>query len=150
MKNLDNFGEKLDHPEEYCYTKKSIVYHYEIFTKGRKNRAMKEYVKPVVLKNEDVAEGVYMASGDLACDSKYMNGVWQPQNTSDWGDVPRGYKEQFGCLGCPANTGTACGLQTHYPESGPAVSYDTDNGNRKPSWEAKGYGPDEIVNDWVM
>ena len=39
---------------------------------------------------------------------------------------------------------------THYVDSGYAGSYDTDNGNRKPSWEKKGYGPDDTVTDWAM
>ena len=55
-----------------------------------------------------------------------------------------------GCLGCPAYTATACGLETHYVDSGYAGSYNTDNGNRKPSWEKKGYGPDDTVTDWAM
>lgn len=111
---------------------------------------MREYVRPVVLGNEDVAEGVYMASGSAKCDSKYMNGVWQTQDYSDWGTGTRGYKDAFGCLGCPANTASGCGLLTHYPASGNASSYDVDNGKRKPSWEAKGYAPDDVVTDWNM
>ena len=35
-------------------------------------------------------------------------------------------------------------------DSGYAGSYNTDNGNRKPSWEKKGYGPDDTVTDWAM
>ena len=38
----------------------------------------------------------------------------------------------------------------HYVDSGYAGSYNTDNGNRKPSWEKKGYGPDDTVTDWAM
>lgn len=116
---------------------------------------MKKYEKPVVIENEGLAEGIFMASGDAAsggvkCDSKYMNGVWQAPDYSDWAGGTRGYRQQFGCLGCPANTASACGLQTHYPDSGNAASYDVDNGNRMPSWERKGYGPDDIVSDWNM
>lgn len=112
---------------------------------------MNRYVKPSVCVLGEASEGVYAASGGEAkCDSIYMNGVWQPQDTSAWGTDTRGYKQQFGCLGCPANTDNGCGLQTHYVASGYAGSYDTDNGNRKPSWEAKGYGPDEVVTDWAM
>lgn len=123
--------------------------------------AMKNYVKPVVLVNEELAEGVYAASGVYSdetgstvdgpgCDSVYMRGVWQAPDYSAWGPEGRGYKQQFGCLGCPANTDSGCGLQTHYVESGYASSYDVDNGNRMPSWERKGYGPDDEVSDWVM
>lgn len=117
---------------------------------------MTNYEKPVVLANEDVAEGVYAASGSVAsgggpkCDSIYMKGVWQAPDYSDWAGETRGYKQQFACLGCPANTGNGCGLQTHYIESGQAASYDVDDGNRKPSWEKKGYGPEDPVTDWAM
>lgn len=122
---------------------------------------MKTYEKPIAILNEGVAEGVYAASGATnegnnsndggpKCDSKYMNGVWQAPDYSDWAGGTRGYKQQFGCIGCPANTANGCGLQTHYVESGNASSYDVDNGNRKPSWEKKGYGPDDTVSDWNM
>ena len=114
---------------------------------------MGDYEKPLVLANEELAEGVYAASGADAgpgCDSQYMLGVWQAPDYSDWGGETRGYKRQFGCLGCPANTGNGCGMQTHYIESGEAASYDVDNGNRKPSWEKKGYGPEDPVTDWNM
>lgn len=126
---------------------------------------MKAYEKPSLNVCKTHSEGVYAASGDVAsnsssgdsklkCDSKYMKGVWQAQDTSSWWnngvETKRGYKQQFGCLGCPANTDSGCGLQTHYVDSGYASSYDTDNGNRKPSWEKKGYGPNDIVSDWNM
>lgn len=112
---------------------------------------MKRYEKPMVFVNDSLGEGVYAASGDKLvkeCDSIYMLGVWQGQDTTSWGAGVRGYKQQFGCLGCPANTYNGCGLQNHYEESNKAESYDQDKGNRKPSWEAKGYGPDDTVTDW--
>ena len=120
---------------------------------------MARYEKPVIEVNAALAEGVYASSGvssttEIKCDSVYMKGVWQNQDTSSWWvngvEYPRGYKQQFGCLGCPANTGSGCGLLTHYVDSGNASSYDVDNGNRKPSWEKKGYGPNDIVSDWNM
>ena len=73
---------------------------------------MKNYERPVMIRTEELAEGVY--------------------------------------LGCPANTASGCGLLSHYVDSGYAGSYDVDNGNRKPSWEKKGYGPDDAVTDWNM
>ena len=103
---------------------------------------MKNYERPVMIRTEELAEGVYLASGGIKCDSVYMNGVWH--------GTTRGYKQQFGCLGCPANTASGCGLLSHYVDSGYAGSYDVDNGNRKPSWEKKGYGPDDAVTDWNM
>ena len=120
---------------------------------------MKEYIRPCVITDPDYAEGVYLASGSsagdentdaLKCDSKYMKGVWQAPDYSDWNGGTRGYKQQFACLGCPANTETACGLLTHYVDSNYAGSYDVDNGNRMPTWEKKGYGPDDPVTDWNM
>ena len=119
---------------------------------------MNSYETPKVIENQDVSEGIYMASGDTeggsdgapGCDSKYMKGVWQAPDYSDWGGKTRGYRQQFGCLGCPAYTANGCGLQTHYVDSGKASSYDVDNGNRKPSWEKKGYGPNDEVTDWAM
>lgn len=122
---------------------------------------MKQYQKPIALVNDELAEGVYAASGSaggnntsddngLKCDSIYMKGKWQAPDYSDWGGKTRGYKQQFACLGCPANTDNGCGLQTHYVDSGNASSYDVDNGNRKPSWEKKGYGPNDPVTDWAM
>ncbi len=121
---------------------------------------MEKYTKPVVLTMDELAEGVYAASGapaaeangngGIKCDSVYMNGVWQAPDYSYWTEGTRGYKKQFGCLGCPAYTESACGLQTHYVESGNAASYDVDNGKRKPSWEAKGYKPDDPVTDFNM
>ncbi len=116
---------------------------------------MKNYEKPIVLANSELSEGVYAASGNAGtgpkCDSIYMKGVWRAGDYSLWPTgESRGYKQQFGCLGCPANTDNGCGLQSHYVDSGNADSYDVDNGNRKPSWEKKGYGPDDPVTDWNM
>lgn len=119
---------------------------------------MREYEKPMVVLNDALAEGVFAASGAVngadngapGCDSQYMNGVWQGQDTSSWGNETRGYKQQFGCLGCPAHTDNGCGLTTHYVESDYAASYDVDKGNRMPSWEKKGYKPDDVVTDWNM
>lgn len=120
---------------------------------------MNSYETPKVIENQDISEGVYMASGTgtagnaggaPGCDSQYMKGVWQAPDYSDWNGGTRGYKQQFGCLGCPANTANGCGMLSHYIESGEASSYDVDNGNRMPSWERKGYGPNDTVSDWAM
>ena len=125
---------------------------------------MQKYVKPESLVSEDISEGVFASSGatggdnaadkengGIKCDSKYMNGKWQAPDYSQWANgETRGYKQQFACLGCPANTGSGCGLETHYIESGNAASYEVYNGNRKPSWEKKGYGPNDPVTDWAM
>jgi hypothetical protein len=111
---------------------------------------MKEYERPIVLTNEELAEGVYAARGDVAyakdCDSKYMKGVWQPQSS---GDGSEGYKKIYGCLGCPAHTASGCGLLTHYESSNLAGSYEVDKGNHKPAWEWNGYKPYDTVTDWT-
>lgn len=125
------------------------------------------YQKPEVIPVEDVVEGVYMASGavgenlgnpnvnpgndggntggsgEVKCDSVWMQGVYQAPDYSL--DGTSGYKAQYGCLGCPAFTWNACGLQTHYEDSGHASSYEVDNGNRKPGWEREGHLPEEPV-----
>lgn len=121
---------------------------------------MNGYERPMIIAYQDTAEGVYLASGGAAdnsdtannikCDSQYMNGNWQAPDYSGWNGGTRGYRQQFGCLGCPEYTATACGLKTYYVDSGYAGSYDTDNGKCKPSWEKKGYGPDDTVTDWAM
>lgn len=123
----------------------------------------KKYVRPMVVFHSEQMESVYLASGgssatdsstsqenSLKCDSIHMKGVWQAPDYSDWNGVSRGYRQQFGCLGCPAYTWNGCGLLLHYEESGKADSYNTDNGKRKPSWEKKGYGPNDTVSDWAM
>ena len=85
------------------------------------------------------------------CNERALGSKWLDlSDYSDWNGTTRGYKQQFGCLGCPANTASGCGLLSHYVDSGYAGSYDVDNGNRKPSWEKKGYGPDDAVTDWNM
>lgn len=114
---------------------------------------MKLYQKPTLTLDASLCESIYAASGSITdngpkCDSIYMKGVWQAPDSSPWTSGTRGYKQQFACLGCPANTDNGCGLLTHYEDSGHANSYNTDNGNRKPSWEKKGYGPDDTVTDW--
>ena len=93
---------------------------------------MKKYEKPIVLRNADITESIYTASGDstLTCDSVYMLGVWQKGSNTQGG----GYKERFGCQGCPAYTGKGCKLTDG------GVSVDP-SAELKPAWERNGYGP---------
>lgn len=107
---------------------------------------MKKYEKPVITVVEDLAEGVYAASGDVfggtaKCDSIYMKGTWEKGDFTS-----KGIKANQGCVGCPAYTGTGCGLNSHYVDSNFAASYDVDNGNRKPAWESSGKKPED--NAW--
>ncbi len=112
---------------------------------------MSSYVKPMVIGNDDLTEGVYAASGEVAggtpgCDSKYMNGVFHAP-TYKWEGT---MLEHYGCLGCPAyswSNGGECGLKSHYGDSGYAGSYDVDKGNRMPEWERKGYTDTTIVDE---
>lgn len=106
---------------------------------------MNNYEKPIVVKNEEIAEGVYAASGNgtPGCDSRYMNGVYVYPSYG-W-DNPM--KEHYGCLGCPAYRATGCGLLVDQAYLDGALSYDTDNGKRKPNWESMGYTDTTIVND---
>ena len=119
---------------------------------------MRKYEKPIIEVNNELAEGVYAASGTAygtkVCDSKYMNGVWQGPDYRPWAEVggSMGYMQYYGCLGCPANTYNGCGIAdgNHYEESGNAGSYDTDKGKRMPRWEAEGKDPNETVSDFGL
>jgi hypothetical protein len=104
---------------------------------------MTKYVKPVIIGNEELAEGIYAASGEVTCESKYMNGEFaEPQRV--WNTT---MKEFYGCQGCHGYTGTGnCGLKTHYIESGYASSYEGDRGCLKPTWEQRGYTDVTIVD----
>lgn len=112
---------------------------------------MNQYVKPVVLETEELAEGVYAASGDATgssseakCDSKYMNGVYRGQDYS--GANGYGNLVSHGCTGCPAFRDNGCGLQVDAAYLEGAISYGTDAGNRMPDWERQGKDPN--ANNW--
>lgn len=104
---------------------------------------MKGYVKPVATRVEELAEGVYMASGAVAdasteenvrgCKSIYMKGVFQKPTYSP---ITDGYKIGRGCEGCPAWNGSSCRFQSA-PEE---MNWD---GDFRPSWEVAGHKPDE-------
>lgn len=49
---------------------------------------MKNYERPVMIRTEELAEGVYLASGGIKCDSVYMNGVWQAGRIIPTGMAP--------------------------------------------------------------
>ncbi len=110
---------------------------------------MQTYEKPVVVTEEGLSEGVYMASGTTAsnsspsgapgCDSKYMKGVYHPQN---YANQTYGNFETLGCTGCPAFRAEGCGLQIDQAYLDGATSYNVDNGNRMPDWERQGKSPD--------
>ena len=90
-----------------------------------------------------MSEGVYAASGDRpGCDSRFMNGTYVHPSYG-W-DNPM--KEHYGCLGCPAYRENGCALIIDQAYLDGALSYDTDNGYRKPSWETMGYEDTTIVD----
>ncbi|MCM1215774.1 MAG: hypothetical protein NC331_03010 [Lachnospiraceae bacterium] len=115
---------------------------------------MSSYEKPIVLANEELAEGVYAASGAVisnsdgsngrpGCDSKYMAGIYQHYQ-GGWNNT---VKEHYGCIGCPAYREEGCGLQIDQAYLDGATSYDVDNGKRMPTWESEGFAEDHMVND---
>lgn len=105
---------------------------------------MLKYEKPIVLANDDLAEGIYLASGGSAgggqapetasCDSIYMNGIWHGSDFSDWQNGTN--INGRGCEGCPANWGDGiCHVANYDPSE-----------DCRPSWEKNGKGPDEKWN----
>lgn len=109
---------------------------------------MKNYEKPMLVRTEQMSEGVYLASGaeinpgagsesgstaESRCKSKYMKGNYvQPTNNP----IEDGYKKGRGCEGCPAWNGSSCRLQSAPDE----MNWD---GDFRPAWEVQGHFPDE-------
>lgn len=110
---------------------------------------MRKYEKPVVELNNDMAEGVYAASGTAVantplCDSQYMDGVWHAP-AYGWNTTVKDY---YGCLGCPAYRYNGCALDVDQAYIDGAKSYDTDSGSRMPDWERQyGLSADVEIND---
>jgi hypothetical protein len=103
------------------------------------------YEKPIAIVTGDVAESIYMASGETTvstgegCNSKYMNGTYQAPDYSN----TQSYYGRFGCNGCPAFRWNGCGIQMEYFWD----SYHADDGNRMPNWEKIGHQPNDPI-DW--
>ena len=102
------------------------------------------YEKPEASLIEKVSEGVYLSSGmqetggtetgsQTRCKSQYMKGNFQPKRGDS---INIGYKDGYGCEGCPAYRGDSCAFDTA-PEQ---MNYD---GDFRPSWETWGKLPDE-------
>lgn len=113
------------------------------------------YEKPIVLENEELAEGVYAASGAVSgggttttptvpenpspqapvCDSIYIKGSYRQPDHSDWlnGTNLNGR----GCEGCPACWSNGVCHVASYPAEEDC----------RPSWEKFGYGPNERWDD---
>lgn len=106
---------------------------------------MEMYKKPIIVSYEELAEGIYAASGNVVggdaennedkkgCQSKYMNGEFKVGNWS-YGDT---YKNRYGCLNCPANWGSCAVDSPNFNNPNPAM----------PGWEAEGHKGDEISTD---
>ena len=102
---------------------------------------MRSYERPVVILTNDMAEGVYAASGDqinpttnAGCDSVYMKGVWHKSDYSNWSGGTN--IDGRGCEGCPANWSDG---QCH------AANYQASEDCR-PSWEKQGKLPQDKWN----
>lgn len=96
-----------------------------------------KYEKPLLVLQEELAEGVYMASGDqtIACESAYMKGVHHPPVTNTYGvEIKRSDR---GCEGCPADQGGSCRLDLG-PFGSPLM----------PTWERNGNSPDDTYVYW--
>jgi hypothetical protein len=101
------------------------------------------YKKPLIVATDDVAEGVYTASGDevadsRVCQSQARNGVWKeayyssrranPEYTFDGTQT---YDDFYACTGCAADVNFHCVLQT-------GESLRAGRTALKPLWESKG------------
>lgn len=101
---------------------------------------MYTYEKPIVVLADDIAEGIYAASGDInpathaGCDSIYLKGVWHKSDYSDWQNGTN--LNGRGCEGCPANWSDGV---CH------AASYGASEDCR-PSWEKQGKLPTDKWN----
>ncbi len=108
---------------------------------------MNHYEKPVVVKIEEAAEGVYAASGaagpgqqgEIKCQSQYMQGVWHRPNTVTPGRDQEEVINRRGCEGCSADDGDGCKIM-----KGKADDLNPD-GIFKPTWEQEGKSPEELV-----
>lgn len=100
---------------------------------------MTNYQKPMILKEEELVEGIYMASGDVisgtGCNSIYMRGVYHPntrgQNVIDPANDPDSAHTllERGCEGCPYNWGW-CAVNDDNAFPGQ---------DSRPDWERKGH-----------
>lgn len=94
-----------------------------------------KYERPTITVQNDLTEGVYTASGDIVCQSKYMNGNHQDPVTNTYGvEIAR---KDRGCEGCPADQGGECRLDLG-PFGSPLM----------PTWERNGNSPDDRYIYW--
>ena len=95
------------------------------------------YEKPIITLQNDLAEGVYAASGDNlpVCQSQYMMGVYHNPTSNTYGATIS--RIDRGCEGCPAAQGGECRR-----DLGPFGN------SLMPTWERNGYDPKETFVYW--
>ena len=110
------------------------------------------YQKPLIISENDIAEGVFTASGliegaedqtgsepqqtnlgNTLCESQYMLGVWKGSDWSNWQGTNYDVR---GCEGCPANWNDG----VCHANSDPGFAERED---LRPSWEKEGKGPND-------
>lgn len=97
-----------------------------------------KYVRPTIVVDENMAEGVYAtgdSGGNTACESVYMKGVHQNSQTTILGNEYK--RKDRGCEGCPADQGGQC-----RPDLGSFGS------PLKPTWERNGDNPEDTFIYW--
>lgn len=105
---------------------------------------MRAYEKPIVVLIDEMAEGIYAASGSTGggngstenkvCDSIYIKGQFTKSDYSDWQNGTN--INGRGCEGCPANWSDGrCHVESY------AASEDC-----RPSWEKQGKLPNDKWN----
>ena len=93
---------------------------------------MKHYEKPDILRVDNLNEGVYLASGDPVCGSKYLMGNWiKPSRGTSQGER----LQVWGCEGCPADDGNGCKIKKG--EMHDIMDY-------RPNWEKNGLDPTKL------
>lgn len=103
-----------------------------------------KYEKPVIVAVDEMAEGVYLSSGDQAkkCESKYMNGTYHRPSPSNIEGAVCQYGD-LGCRSCPADNNWDCALLTNRPLATDCLT----DGRLMPKWEYMGKTPtDTYVN----
>lgn len=100
------------------------------------------YEKPLAIRNDEIAEGIYTLSGDgagesteLKCESTYMQGTYHASQATIYGNEYK--RKDRGCEGCPAAQGGACRLGL-----GPFGS------SLMPTWERNHENPEDIFIYW--
>ena len=94
-----------------------------------------KYESPVFIQSDELAEGIFMASGEdvpgsKTCNSVYMKGVFKKDDFSNWSS---GTLMDVGCLNCPANWGRCAVNDPYLSKPGPYM----------PLWEKLGHAPTE-------